>query len=102
MGGEFFGWNVILSMLLFTLGILAVLWQRNALSVFMGIELMLNAANLAFINFAQRYGDESGAAIILFIVTVAAAEAAIGLAIFLRLYRQAAIIDVDKANQLRG
>jgi NADH-quinone oxidoreductase subunit K len=102
MGSEYFFWNIILSVILFTLGILGVLIQRNALSVFMGIELMLNAANLAIINFAQRYGDAGGGAIVLFVITVAAAEAAIGLAIFIRLYRQTATIELDKSTELKG
>jgi len=98
----YFGYNILLSVLLFCLGILGVLWQRNALSVFMSVELMLNAANLALINFAQRFGDTAGGALVLFVITVAAAEAGVGLAIFIRLYRRRTTIELDQASELRG
>jgi NADH-quinone oxidoreductase subunit K len=102
MGEEFFGANIVLSLTLFSLGVLGVLWQRNALAVFMAIELMLNAANLALITFAQRWGDAGGAALVLFVMTVAAAEAGVGLAIFVRLYRERATVDLDEATELQG
>jgi NADH-quinone oxidoreductase subunit K len=98
----FFQSNIILGLVLFSLGTLGVLWQRNALSVFMSIELMLNAANLVLITFAQRFGDEAGGGLVLLIISVAAAEAGVGLAIFLRIYRQRATIELDKANELQG
>ena len=102
MGEAYFSQNILLSLVLFSLGVLGVFWQRNALSVFMAIELMLNAANLALINFAQRFGDASGGALVLFVVTVAAAEAGVGLAIFIRLYRQRTTIELDQATELQG
>ena len=102
MGEAYFTYNILLSVVLFSLGVLGVLWQRNALSVFMAIELMLNAANLALINFAQRFGDPAGGALVLFVMTVAAAEAGVGLAIFIRFYRQRTTIELDQATELRG
>jgi len=102
MAETLFGYNVLLSIVLFSLGVFGVLWQRNALSVFMSVELMLNAANLALINFAQRFGDSAGGALVLIVITVAAAEAAIGLAIFIRLYRQRMTIELDKTTELQG
>ena len=102
MSEAYFGYNIFLSVILFALGVLGVLWQRNALSVFMSVELMLNAANLALITFAQRYGDTAGGALVLIVITVAAAEAGVGLAIFIRLYRQRATIELDKATELQG
>jgi NADH-quinone oxidoreductase subunit K len=102
MGEAYFGYNIFLSVILFALGVLGVLWQRNALSVFMSVELMLNAANLALITFAQQFGDAAGGGLVLLIITVAAAEAGVGLAIFIRLYRQRATIELDKATELQG
>jgi len=102
MGEAFFGYNIFLSMVLFALGSLGVLWQRNALSVFMSVEVMLNAANLALINFAQRFGDTAGGALVLIVIAVAAGEAAVGLAIFIRLYRQRTTIELEKATELQG
>lgn len=99
---SFFSHNIWLSVLLFSIGILGVFWQRNALAVLMCFELMLNAANLAIINFAQMFGDQGGAILVLFVIAVAAAEAAVGLAIFIRLYRLRSTILLDKADQLRG
>jgi len=102
MGGQFFGPNIVLAMVLFVLGVLGVLWQRNALSVFVSIELMLNAANLALINFAQQLIDSAGGGLVLFIMTVAAAEAGVGLAIFIQIYRQRSTIELDKVDELQG
>ena len=102
MGQEFFFYNITLSLAIFALGTLAVLWQRNALSVFMGVELMLNAANLALITFAQRFGDPGGGPLVLFIITVAAAEAGVGFAIFIRFYTLRKTIDPEEASNLQG
>lgn len=100
--GEYMVCNIFLSLVLFSLGTLGVLWQRNALSVFMSVELMLNAANLALISFAQRFGDTAGGGLVLIVITVAAAEAGVGLAIFIRVYRQRATVELDKADELQG
>ena len=93
-------------MILFTIGTLGVVWRRNAITVFMCIELMLNAANLAFVTFAYSINESmaasvgakplDGAIIALFVMTVAAAEAGVGLAIFLRVYRQRNTIYIDE------
>ncbi|MCX8035910.1 MAG: NADH-quinone oxidoreductase subunit NuoK [Candidatus Sumerlaeia bacterium] len=102
MDPVFFPANLLLSLAIFSLGVMGVLWHRNALSVFMSIELMLNAGNLALISFAQRFGDSAGAGLVLFVMTVAAAEAGVGLAIFIRLYRQRSTVELDKADELQG
>jgi NADH-quinone oxidoreductase subunit K len=102
MGEAYVGYNILLSAILFGLGVFGVLCQRNALSVFMSIELMLNAANLALITFAQQCGDTAGGALVLIVITVAAAEAGVGLAIFIRFYRQRVTVELDKATELQG
>ncbi|CAN5196136.1 NADH-quinone oxidoreductase subunit NuoK [soil metagenome] len=97
-----FASNLILSILLFTIGILGVMWKRNAISLFMSIELMLNAANLAFVSFAYQLGLLQGGILVLFIMTVAAAEAGVGLAIFIALFRGRKHIRVDEHDMLHG
>ncbi len=94
--------NLILSTLLFTIGILGVMWKRNAISLFMSVELMLNAANLAFVSFAFQLGLLSGGILVLFIMAVAAAEAGVGLAIFIALFRVRRHIRVDEQDLLHG
>lgn len=91
-----------LSSILFALGILGVLLRRNALVVFMSLELMFNAANLAFITFARMYNDLSGQVVVFFIMTVAAAEVAIGLALMVEIFRTKHSIDMDQMNSLKG
>jgi len=91
-----------LSAILFGLGILGVLLRRNALVVFMSLELMFNAANLAFITFARMYGDVSGQVVVFFVMTVAAAEVAIGLALMVEIFRTKHSIDMDQLNNLKG
>jgi len=98
----YFEGNIILSVLLFTMGILGLVWKRNAIAVFLSVELMLNAANLLIVTFAYRYGLMAGPLLALFIMTVAAAEAGVGLAIFIALYRAKRNIRVDEADVLRG
>lgn len=90
-----------LSALLFTVGTLGVILRKNGLIVFMCIELMLNAVNLAFITFSAAHGNESGHAFVFFVMTVAAAEAAVGLAIFLALFRQKQTVYLDEADELK-
>lgn len=94
--------NLILSALLFTIGILGVMWKRNAISLFMSVELMLNAANLAFVSFAYQEGLMDGGILVLFIMTVAAAEAGVGLAICIAMYRVRRHIRVDEHDSLHG
>ena len=91
-----------LSAILFCLGILGVLLRRNALVVFMSLELMFNAANLAFITFARVFGSLNGQVIVFFVMTVAAAEVAIGLALRVEIFRTKHSIDIDQMNSLKG
>ena len=93
---------ILLSAILFTIGAVCVLIRRNALVIFMGIELMLNAANLAFVAFANQYQDVSGQIIVFFVMTVAAAEVAVGLALIVTIFRTKQSIDVDQLNSLKG
>jgi NADH-quinone oxidoreductase subunit K len=91
-----------LAIILFTIGALGVLIRRNAIVVFMSVELMLNAANLAFVAFARYWQSMSGQIFVFFIMTVAAAEVAIGLALIVTIFRSKASIDVDQMNSLKG
>jgi NADH-quinone oxidoreductase subunit K len=91
-----------LSAAMFGLGILGVLLRRNALVVFMCLELMFNAANLAFITFARMYGSVSGQVVVFFVMTVAAAEVAIGLALMVEIFRNKRSIDIDQMNSMKG
>jgi NADH-quinone oxidoreductase subunit K len=93
---------ILLSAILFTIGAVCVLIRRNALVIFMGIELMLNAANLAFVAFANQFQDVSGQIIVFFVITVAAAEVAVGLALIVTIFRTKQSIDVDQLNSLKG
>lgn len=93
---------LILSAALFTLGILGVLVRRNAIVVFMSVELMLNAANLAFVSFARQLGDVDGQVLVFFVITVAAAEVAVGLALLVTIFSTKHTADVDEVSQLRG
>lgn len=93
---------LVVSALLFTIGVTGVLVRRNPLVVFMAIELMLNSANLAFVAFSQRWGNVSGQVIALFVLTVAAAEVVVGLAIIITIFRSRAAINVDEVNTLKG
>ena len=90
------------SAILFTLGALGVLIRRNAIIIFMSIELMLNAANLAFMAFARSYDVLSGQLFVFFVMTVAAAEVAVGLALIVAIFRSKHSIDVDQMNTLKG
>lgn len=91
-----------LSALLFTLGVLGVLVRRNAIVIFMSVELMLNSANLAFIAFAREFQALSGQVFVFFVIAVAAAEVAVGLALIVAIYRARGSIDVDEVSSLRG
>jgi NADH-quinone oxidoreductase subunit K len=91
-----------LSAILFALGILGVLLRRNALVVFMSLELMFNAGNLAFITFARVYATVNAQVIVFFAMTVAAAEVAIGLALMVEIFRNKHSIDMDQMNSLKG
>ncbi len=93
---------VVLAAILFTIGATTVLVRRNAIIVFMGIELMLNAANLAFVTFARLNGDLSGQVVAFFVMVVAAAEVVVGLAIIVAIYRTRRSASVDDVNLLRS
>lgn len=90
-----------LAVILFILGALGVLIRRNAIVVFMSVELMLNSANLAFVAFARYWQAMSGQIFVFFIMTVAAAEVAIGLALIVTIFRTKASIDVDQMSSLK-
>lgn len=90
-----------LAVLLFSIGSVTVLVRRNAIVVFMGVELMLNAANLAFVTFARINGNIEGQVIALFVMLVAAAEVVIGLAIIFTIFRTRRSASVDDANLLK-
>jgi NADH-quinone oxidoreductase subunit K len=92
---------VILSAILFTIGALGVLIRRNAIVVFMCVELMLNAANLAFVSFARVNGNLDGQVIAFFVMVVAAAEVVVGLAIIMTIFRSRRSSSVDDANLLK-
>jgi NADH-quinone oxidoreductase subunit K len=95
------GPSLALSGILFSIGVLGALLRRNAIILFMCVELMLNAVNLAFIAFARLHGTE-GHVIVFFVMTVAAAEAAVGLAIMLALFRHNQSLDLQDINLLHG
>jgi len=91
-----------LSVILFSLGVIGVLVRRNAIVVFMSLELMFNAANLVFVTFASYYQALSGQIFVFFVMTVAAAEVAVGLALMVAIFRAKKSIDVDQMNNLKG
>jgi NADH-quinone oxidoreductase subunit K len=93
---------IALSAILFTIGALGVLVRRNALIVFMSVELMLNAANLAFVAFANTYQQLNGQIIVFFVIAVAAAEVAVGLALIVAIFKTKQSIDVDTMSSLKG
>ncbi len=94
-------WYLALAAILFTIGLTGVVVKRNALIVFMCIELMLNAANLTFLAFARQSGNLSGHAIAFFVIAVAAAEASVGLAIVIAIFRTRGTVNVDEVTALK-
>lgn len=94
--------SLAISAVLFTLGVLGVLLRRNAIVIFMSVELMLNAVNLSFIALAQYLGLRSGQVIVFFVMAVAAAEAAVGLAIMIGIFRHKETVNIRNINMLRG
>jgi NADH-quinone oxidoreductase subunit K len=93
---------IILSTILFVIGALGVLLRRNAIIVFMSIEMMLNAANLLFVAFSRHLGDIDGQVLVFFVITVAAAEVAVGLALIVAIFRTKKNIDIDTLNLMKG
>jgi len=92
---------VVLSAILFSIGVVGVVIRRNPLVIFMSIELMLNAANLALVAFGQRLGNLDGQAIVFFVMAVAAAEVAVGLAIIVTIFRVRRRLSVDDLSVMR-
>ncbi|MCA9873245.1 MAG: NADH-quinone oxidoreductase subunit NuoK [Ardenticatenaceae bacterium] len=95
-------WYIALSVILFTIGSLGVLLRRNAIIIFMSVEMMLNSANLAFVAFARYLGDLDGQVLVFFVITVAAAEVAVGLALIVAIFRTKKSINIDDMNLLKG
>ncbi|MCQ3935517.1 MAG: NADH-quinone oxidoreductase subunit NuoK [Chloroflexi bacterium] len=93
---------IVLSAILFAIGALGVLTRRNPLIIFMSIELMLNAANLAFVAFARVYQTFSGQIFVFFVIAVAAAEVAVGLALIVEIFKTRRNINIDEMNSLKG
>jgi len=93
---------LILSAVLFAMGVLGVLIRRNALIIFMSVELMLNAANLAFVAFTRIFNIINGQILVFFVMTVAAAEVAVGLALIVTIFKTKKTIDVDQMSNLKG
>ena len=93
---------VLLSAAMFTIGVMGVLLRRNVLVVFMSIELMLNSANLALVSFAQARQDVGGQVMVFFVIVVAAAEVAVGLALLVSFFYAKDATDIDTMNVLRG
>lgn len=91
-----------LAMILFAIGATTVMLRRSAIIAFMGVELMLNAANLAFVTFARIHGDLTGQVIAFFVMVVAAAEVVVGLAIIVAIFRTRKSASVDDVNLLKG
>jgi NADH-quinone oxidoreductase subunit K len=93
---------LLLSAALFAIGVVGVFVRRNVITILMCIELMLNAANLALVAFGQRHGTAEGQALVFFVMCVAAAEVAVGLAIIVAIFRQRRRLSVDELSTLRG
>jgi len=93
---------LILSGVLFTIGAIGFLVKKNPLIMFMSVEIMLNSANLAFVAFSRYLNQIDGQVIVFFIMTIAAAEVVVGLAIIVAIFRSRATVDVDEVNALRG
>jgi NADH-quinone oxidoreductase subunit K len=95
-------WYLVLSALLFTIGVAGVLIRRNAIVLFMCVELMLNSVNLSFIAFAKLNGDLNGQILSFFVMVVAAAEVVVGLGILVSIFRKRSSTSVDDVNLLKG
>ena len=95
-------WYLLLSAALFTLGVVGFLIKRNLITIFMSIELMLNAVNLTFVAFAHMWHQVSGQIFVFFVMVVAAAEAAVGLAIIIALFRVRQTLNVDQVDLLKN
>jgi len=96
-----YSWLMALSAAIFAIGVAGVLLRRNILVMFMSIELMLNAVNLTFVTLARRMGSVDGQVIVFFVMTVAAAEAAVGLAIIISIFRNRETVNADELNLMK-
>lgn len=96
------GYLLVLSLAMFSIGALGVLVRKNAIVVFMCIELMLNAVNLTFVSFSRAWGDLNGQIAVFFVMVVAAAEAAVGLAIIISVFRSIKSIDTTESAELKN
>ena len=94
--------TLVLSIILFSIGATGFVVRRNAIIVLMSLELMLNAANLAFVDFSRQYMDVTGHIYVFMIMTVAAAEAAVALAIVVRIFRTRRVVNLDEINLMKG
>ena len=94
-------WYLALSAVLFTIGVIGVLTRKNAIVIFMCAELMLNAVNLSLVSFSAHLGDVHGQILVFFSLCVAAAEAAVGLAIIIAIFRNNLTVDITRINLLR-
>ena len=94
-------WYLVLSAVLFGLGVVAFVFKRNIITIFMSIELMLNAVNLAFVAFARAHNQLDGMVFVFFVIVVAAAEAAVGLAIVISLAQNRESLNVERVNLLK-
>ena len=94
-------WYLSLSAVLFTIGVFGVLFRRNAIVVLMSVELMLNAVNLTLVAFSQSMADPAGQILVFFVMSVAAAEAAVGLAIVIAIFRNKLTVDITQINLFR-
>ena len=95
-------WYLALSAVLFTIGVTGVIIKRNVIAMFMCIELMLNAVNLTFVAFSRYYADVTGQLFVFMVMSVAAAEAAVGLGIIIAFFRNRVSVDVDDASILKN
>lgn len=94
--------TLLISLSLLIIGLIGVLMRRNTLILFLSIELMLNAANLLFVGFANEWGNQTGLVWVFFVLLVAASEAAVGFALFVNLFRTKQSVDIDQFNELKG
>jgi NADH-quinone oxidoreductase subunit K len=94
-------WYLLLAAALFAIGSIGALTRRNGISIFLSIEVMLNAANLTLVAYARQLDQRTGQLLVFFVIAVAAAEAAVGLALFIAVFRQRRTIDVNRLNLMR-
>ena len=94
-------WYLTLAAALFVIGTMGALTRRNGISIFLSIEVMLNAANLTLVAYARQLDQRTGQLLVFFVIAVAAAEAAVGLALFIAVFRQRRTMDVNRMNLMR-